>query len=199
MIDKIIMGNNSGNEGKREVFSSTNKRLFYLFGDINSQNCADIAFDILAINMGDNECEENEKNFVRKPIHLYINSTGGSVYDMWMLVDTIAASDTPVYTYCTGYAMSAAFTLFLSGHKRFVSSHATLMYHQIYCWKSGKYQDLVDDREHLDELNSQIENYVIERTSLTEKTLLNIRERKRDTYFNAKEAIKQGIAETYLA
>lgn len=99
------------------------------------------------------------------------------VYDMWMLIDTILSSKIPVHTYCNGYAMSAAFQIFLAGHKRFVGKHATFMYHQIYCWRSGKYQDLVDDREHMDYPNSQIEKYVIERTKLGQKDLDGIREK----------------------
>lgn len=170
------------------VFSSVEKRFFYLYGEINARNCADIAYDISMINFEDDEKDDKEKDYKRKPIKLYFNSFGGSVYDMWLLVDSIMASRTPVYTYCTGYAMSAAFIIFLAGHKRFMSPHATLMYHQIYCWRSGKYQDLVDDREQTDHLNEMIEDFVVERTDLTKDDLLNIREKKRDTYFSAKEA-----------
>lgn len=170
------------------VFSSSEKRFFYLYGEINARNCADIAYDISMINFEDDEKDDKEKDYKRKPIKLYFNSFGGSVYDMWLLVDSIMASRTPVYTYCTGYAMSAAFIIFLAGHKRFMSPHATLMYHQIYCWRSGKYQDLVDDREQTDHLNEMIEDFVVERTGLTKDDLLNIREKKRDTYFSAKEA-----------
>ncbi len=170
------------------VFSSSEKRFFYLYGEINARNCADIAYDISMINFEDDEKDDKEKDYKRKPIRLYFNSFGGSVYDMWLLVDSIMASRTPVYTYCTGYAMSAAFIIFLAGHKRFMSPHATLMYHQIYCWRSGKYQDLVDDREQTDHLNEMIEDFVVERTGLTKDDLLNIREKKRDTYFSAKEA-----------
>ena len=173
---------------KRALFSSRDDRLYYLFGGINSRNCADIAYDISKINIEDDEKDNKEKDYKRKPISLYITSFGGSVYDMWLLVDTILGSKTPVYTYCTGYAMSAAFIIFLAGHKRYMSQHATLMYHQIYCWRAGKYQDLVDDREQTDHLNEMIENYVVERTGLTKDDLLNIREKKRDTYFFAKEA-----------
>ncbi len=173
---------------KRAIFSSRDDRIFYLFGEINARNCADIAYDISMINHEDNEKDDKEKDFKRKPIKIYFNSFGGSVYDMWLLVDTIMGSKTPVHTYCTGYAMSAAFIIFLSGHKRYMSPHATLMYHQIYCWRSGKYQDLVDDREQTDHLNEMIESFVVERTGLTKDDLLNIREKKRDTYFSAKEA-----------
>lgn len=181
------------------VFSSSEKRFFYLYGEINARNCADIAYDISMINFEDDEKDDKEKDYKRKPIRLYFNSFGGSVYDMWLLVDSIMASRTPVYTYCTGYAMSAAFIIFLAGHKRFMSPHATLMYHQIYCWRSGKYQDLVDDREQTDHLNEMIEDFVVERTGLTKDDLLNIREKKRDTYFSAKEAEELKIIDEIMA
>lgn len=183
---------------KRAIFSSKEDRLYYLYGDINAKNCADIAYDISLINLEDESKEDNEKNFKRKPIKIYFNSFGGSVYDMWLLVDTIMGSKTPVYTYCTGYAMSAAFLIFLAGHKRYMSPHATLMYHQIYCWRHGKYQDLVDDREQTDHLNDMIENYVVERTTLTQKDMLTIREKKKDTYFSAEEAKERCITDEII-
>jgi ATP-dependent Clp protease protease subunit len=175
------------------VFSSKEDRLFYVYGDINARNCADVAYDISQINIEDDDKDRKEKDFKRKPIKIYFNSFGGSVYDMWLLVDTILGSKTPVHTYCTGYAMSAAFVIFLAGHKRYMSPHATLMYHQIYCWRSGKYQDLVDDREQTDHLNDMIEQFVVERSGLTKEDLLNIREKKKDTYFSAKEAKEKKI------
>ena len=183
---------------KRTIFSSTEDRFYYLFGDINSRSCADIAYDITKINLEDDAKDDREKDFKRKPIKIYFNSFGGSVYDMWLLVDTIMGSKTPVYTYCTGYAMSAAFIIFLAGHKRYMSPHATLMYHQIYCWRHGKYQDLVDDREQTDHLNEMIENFVVERTGLSRKDLLNIREKKKDTYFSATDAMDKKIIDEII-
>ena len=112
---------------------------------------------------------------------------------MWLLVDTILCSKTPLHTYCTGYAMSAAFIVFLAGHKRYMSPHATLMYHQIYCWRSGKYQDIVDTREQTDRLNMMIEDFVAERCEITKEKLLHIRRTKTDTYFSAEEAQKLKI------
>lgn len=183
---------------KEAVYCSPNKRLFYLYGEVNAKNCADIAYYIQEINLTDDESDEKEKDFKRKPMRIYINSFGGSVYAMWMLIDTISCSKTPVHTICNGYAMSAAFQIFLAGHKRYITPHATLMYHQIYCWRSGKYQDLVDDREHTDLLNKQIEDYVIEKTRLTRETLDTIREKKKDTYFTATDAIENGMADEIL-
>lgn len=91
------------------LYSYKSDRLFYMYGDINARNCADISYDITLINFEDDRDDEIEKSFVRKPIRIYINSFGESVYDMWLLVDTILKSETPVYIYCNSCAISALF------------------------------------------------------------------------------------------
>lgn len=196
--DSNGFSDDSNKEGKTAVLSDEDSRMYMIYGDIETRTCADIVFAINTINHVDDNKENHEKNYKREPIKLYINSFGGNVYAMWMLVDTILCSKTPVHTYSTGYAMSAAFQIFLAGHKRFVTEHTTLMYHQIYCWRSGKYQDLVEDREHMDHLNKQIEDYVIGRTKLKLEDISLIRERKQDTYFTAKEAVELGMADKIL-
>lgn len=124
-IEKCICGWSGDNtyniitSTKRTVFSSRSERLFYMFGEIDAINCADVAYDISQINLDDDDKDDKEKDFKRKPIKIFFNSFGGSVYDMWLLVDTILGSKTPVYTYCTGYAMSAAFIIFLAGHGKY--------------------------------------------------------------------------------
>ena len=91
---------------------------------------------------------------------------------MWALIDIIENSKTPIYTYCTGYAMSAGFNIFLAGHKRYATKHATFLYHQFSGWRSGKYQDLVEDREEMDCIQNTIEQYVIAKTKFTKKQII---------------------------
>ncbi len=183
---------------KATLYTSLEKRTIFMYGIINEKICSDVAYFIQAINAEDAKKSQEEKKFKIKPIKLYINSYGGSVYDMWAVIDSILTSKAPVHTYCTGYAMSAAFQIFISGKKRFISKHATLMYHQMFAFNYGKVQDLVEDQEHNNQMNSEIEKYVIERTKLDKDKLKNIREKKRDTYFTSEEAIKYGIADKIL-
>ncbi len=186
-------------EDKKEVLLNSSNRVIYIYGDIDARNCTDIAYEITAINLIDDEKESNSKNYERKPIKIFFNSHGGDVYDMWLLVDSILNSTTPVYTYCTGYAMSAAFVAFLAGDKRYMSPHATLMFHQISCWRYGKYQDIVDDRAHMDEMNRQIEKFVMERTKIDEGFILESRKKKQDVYFSANLALKLSIIDEILS
>ena len=102
------------------------------------------------------------------------------------------------HAYCTGYAMSAAFEIFLAGHKRYCYKHSTFMYHQMYCHRDGKYQDLVEDRVEMDRLNKNSEEYVLERTKFTRQDIDNIRIKKIDFYFQADDAIKYGVVDEVI-
>ena len=180
------------------TYTNTNKKTFYLSDDVDNESIGKLIWDILYQIREDNEKDKKEKDYKREPIRLYINSYGGSVYDMWGLIDVILNSKTPIYTYCTGYAMSAAFKIFLAGHKRFCYKHSTFMYHQMSCWRSGKYQDLVEDREEMDWLNKKNEEYVIDRTNLTKDDIKEIREKKKDFYIHSDKAVKYGIVDEVL-
>lgn len=175
------------------VFTNTNKRLFYLSDDINKSTIGELCFNLLYLLQEDDEKDSKEKDFKREPIKIYINSDGGEVYDMWALIDIMLNAKTPIYTYCTGYAMSAAFQIFLAGGKRFASKHSTFLYHQVYCWRNGKYQDLVEDRVEMDHIQNEIETYVKDRTKITEEKLIEIKEKKIDWYIHCDEALKLGI------
>lgn len=175
------------------VFTNTNKRLFYLSDDINKSTIGEICFNLLYLLQEDDEKDSKEKDFKREPIKIYINSGGGDIYDMWTLIDIMLNAKSPIYTYCTGYAMSAAFKIFLAGSKRFASKHSTFLYHQVYCWRDGKYQDLVEDRVEMDHIQNEIEAYVKSRTKITNEKLIEIREKKIDWYIHCDEALELGI------
>ena len=72
-------------------------------------------------------------------------------------------------------------------------------YNDIHCWRSGKYQDLIDDMEQTDHLNEMIEDFVVERTAITKEELLLIREKKKDTYYSAERAKELNIIDDVLA
>lgn len=94
------------------VLLNKDTRLFYLSDDIDNDTIGKMCFHILSILKHDDEEESEKRDFKREPIQLYVNSYGGSVHNMWALIDIIQQSKTPIYTYCTGYAMSAAFNIF---------------------------------------------------------------------------------------
>lgn len=183
---------------KDNVLININQRLLYLSDNIDVNTISTLNFQLLSLLAEDDIQEKEKRDYERKPIHLFINSCGGEVWDMWSLIDIILNARTPIYTYCTGYAMSAAFNIFLAGDKRFITPHATLLYHQISSWDCKKYQDLVELRPELDKMQNDIENYIASRTSITLEKLEDNRIHKKDWYIHDKEALRLDIATSII-
>ena len=99
-------------------------RVIVLSDNIDNNTAGAIQAYLLEVSLFDDSEDDSKKDYKREPIKLYINSCGGSVPDTWAIIDTIKSITTPVYTYCTGYAYSGGFLLFLSGEKRYGSKHA---------------------------------------------------------------------------
>ena len=114
-----------------DKYPERHKRDLLLSDRISQGTVKDIIKDIFEINFDDDEKEEIYKDWERKPIQLFINSYGGSVYAGLALIDVIKRSKTPVHTVCIGSCMSMALWVWLSGAKRFVGEFATLMFHDI--------------------------------------------------------------------
>lgn len=174
-----------------------NTRTIYFSDDVNNESLAEICQTIILVNKTDNQIHGRSKNYIPQPIHLYINSHGGYVDDMWSLITLIEASKTPIYTYCTGYAMSAAFMIFIVGHKRFIGKHAKLMYHQLSGDTYGTYQDMQELTDECFKDYAKIKTYVMKHTKISKEKLNEVRLHKMDWYMNAQEAIKYGCADAY--
>ena len=176
-------------------YVNTDERLFYLSNNINNISLGNICFNLLYLLQQDDKNEVTQKNFTRNPIRIYINSYGGAIYDMWSLIDIIINSKTPIHTYCTGYAMSAGFIIFLAGHKRFVTKHATLMCHQLSMGDKGKLTDMQQRMEERENNQKDIEEFIVKQTNITQEKLDEIRTQKTDWYIKSSDVEKLGVAE----
>ena len=174
--------------------NSINDRILYLSGTINESSITNINKELLRIICQDEKDSSEKKNFKPQPIKLFINSFGGSVYDAWSLIDIMLRSETPIYTYCTGYAMSAGLLIFLAGHERYATPNATLLYHQLSANNWGKYLDLEQNLEEYRRLQEDIEKYVCERTSIPRWKLKENKQKKIDWYIHSEDFEKYNLA-----
>lgn len=180
------------------VYIDFNNRTLFLSDEVDNVTIGKMSSILLSLIKSDDEKDNTQKDYKRLPIHIYINSFGGSTYDMWTLIEIMLSSKTPIYTYCTGYAMSAGFKIFLAGHKRFISKRAKLLYHQLSGCNYGSYTDMKQDLEEIELDQKEIEEFVMERTKITQKKLDEVRDRKLDWYIHSDEAIKLGIADEII-
>lgn len=175
--------------------NNNDERIFYLSDDIDNKSVGSISFNLLSLIEKDNSEDSKQKDYKRVPIKLYINSNGGELLDAWGLIDIILKSETPIYTYCSGYAMSAGFLIFLAGHKRYMYKHSTLMYHQIWFIRSGTYQNFIENETEREYYQNNMEEYVKQRTTISQDILDEIRVKKKDWYIHYEDALKYGIAQ----
>lgn len=174
-------------------------RVIILYNEIDDVSVVDTIRDIITINEED---EEEERKFIsshnsvpiRKPIILEIQSGGGAVRDGFALIAAIEQSKTKVITRVNGYAFSMALTVFLAGHERHMSRHASLMYHQLSTGGYGTLKRSSDRIEVSKEIQDQIDNYILERTNWKRSLLTKIYKLQTDHYISPEEALQSGFA-----
>ena len=163
-------------------------RTIVLSGEIDESSVKDAIQTISFINEIDDGKDEVE------PIKLIINSLGGNILDGFALIGVIENSFVPVYTYGYGSIMSMALPILASGDKRFGHQLATFMYHE--CLDSVPYDKMSIIKENIEEtdrLMDMYDEYLISRTSLTQKQLNKVKNKKTDWYFGSDEALSYNI------
>jgi len=166
--------------------------VFFLTGEIESENV--------------NKCikwitYENLDTKAEKLLTLYVNSTGGDLYQALALIDVMNTSEYPIRTIGIGTVMSAAFLIVASGSKgeRYLSQNTSCMCHQ-FAGGGGdaKYHDLKAEMKENDMLNVSMTNVLVAATgkapTYVKKRLLP----PTDVYMTAAEMIEHGAADFIL-
>lgn len=130
------------------------------------------------------------------PIKIYINSPGGDVQSAFSIVDLIKRCTVPVYTYVEGSVASAATLVSMSGKKRFISTNAVMMLHQISSWFQGTYENHMDERKNLDMMMTKIKNYYTSNSKIPMEELEELL--KHDIDLSAEDCLKYGFVDTII-
>ena len=161
--------------------------VYYLFGEIDDDNIADCIRWILYENTDSRE----------KTLTLYINSTGGDLYNAFALIDVMRNSHHPVRTIAIGSAMSAAFLIFAAGHKgeRYASKNTSFMCHQYSDSLSGKHHDLRATMRDGELCNQKMVDLLKDATGLTASKIKSKLLPASDVYLTAEECVELGVAD----
>lgn len=130
------------------------------------------------------------------PIHLHINSGGGSLISGIASMDTILRCKVPVYTYVDGFAASAATFLSVVGSKRYISRHSYMLIHQLSSNFWGKYSEFQDAKQNLDLMMDTIKNVYKKYTKVPVKKLNEIL--KHDLMWDAETCLKYGLVDKII-
>lgn len=135
-----------------------------------------------------------------KTLTLYINSTGGDLYQAFALIDVMQNSHHPIRVIGIGAVMSAAFLIFASGTKgeRYAATNTSFMCHQFTSGVDAKYHDLKAEVKEYELLNTKMINILKESTGLPPSKIKTKLLPASDVYLTAEEVVELGIADFIL-
>ena len=164
--------------------------IHYLSGDIAQENVDNAIKWLLYENLDPKE----------KKLTLFINSTGGDLYQAFALVDMMNNSKHTIRTIGTGAIMSAAFIIFASGTRgeRYISENAGIMCHQFSNTIENKYHDIKAQMKETDLCNARMLEILKQATGKNEDTVKLHLLPTSDVYLTAQEMIDIGAADHLL-
>lgn len=177
------------------IQKNQDSRILYLTGDIEDTNISQVCKDILEINDVDKAGLQKFRDYKLLPIHLHVQSFGGSINDMWALIDIIESSPTPIVTYCSGYCMSAAALIFIAGHYRRMYKHSSIMLHQMLVGTFAKFEDFNLEQKQFDAMHKDMIKYIRKHTKLKKKFFHEMVDLKKDMYLNSDECLEFGVCD----
>lgn len=130
------------------------------------------------------------------PIHLLINSPGGSLFAGFAVYDTMHAIEPPVHTVCAGLAASMASVIFTGGEptQRLMFPNARIMIHQpSIVYFDGQATDCALEANIMLRLRDQVTQVYRQRTGRLPWAIAY--DLERDLFLSAKEAVEYGIAD----
>jgi ATP-dependent Clp protease protease subunit len=184
---------------RKMIENKPRERVFMLGDQVTQATVSSIIKAIWEIKLEDGEKETVIINYERIPIHLILNTYGGSVYDGLGLIGAMEASETPIHVTVLGSAMSMGLFILCAGHHRRMHAYSTLMYHQISTVSMDKLEGIKKDLAECDRLEKMCESILTKRTTLTIKELEEHKRAKGEWYIDAGTAAKYGIIDEIIA
>jgi len=181
--------NNAGEDSSSVIYGSPNRietRSMVVTGMVDEDMASAICSKLI------NFCLEDPDS----PVVIYLNTYGGSAYDMMAIYDIMQYVKCPIYTVGFGKIMSAGVLLLAAGEKghRYLLPHTSVMVHRVRGGALGTVDDIASSSAHIIELQKDMQRLLMKHSSI------KVREMKdfmtgADSYLKPKMAKKLGIVD----
>jgi ATP-dependent Clp protease, protease subunit len=164
------------------------EHVFYLSGEIDTDTIDRCIKWLIYENLDRRE---------NKVLTLYINSTGGDLYQAFALIDIINNSQHPVRTIGIGAVMSAAFLIFAAGSQgeRYAARNCSFMIHQYHETLEGKHHDLKATMRDGELCNQKMIDILKDASGMTAAKVRSKLLPASDVYLTADEVVQYNIAD----
>merc|ERR1712087_896364 len=185
----IVIEQTGRGERSYDIYSRLLKdRIICLMGPVNDYVSSIVVAQLLFL----------QSESAKKPIHMYINSPGGSVTAGLAIYDTMQYVLPPISTWCVGQACSMGSLLLSAGTQgmRYSLPNARIMVHQPSGGASGQATDILIQAEEITNLKKQLNQIYVKHTG---KDLEFIHESlERDKFMNPTQAMEFGLIDKIL-
>ena len=130
------------------------------------------------------------------PIHLHIQSGGGTLMPTFYVCDLIKSLNTPVYIFIDGFVASAASLISVCGSKRYMTEHSCMLIHQLQSQSSGKFSDMKDEIQNLDFFMGNVEDLYIKNSNITKYELKQLL--SNELWINSSECLRLGLVDEII-
>lgn len=185
----IVIEQTGRGERSYDIFSRLLKeRIICLMGPIDDNISSLIVAQLLFL--------QSENN--SKPIHMYINSPGGSVTSGLAIYDTMQYVKPPIATWCVGQACSMGSLLLAAGEAgmRHSLPNSRIMIHQPSGGTSGQATDIQIQAEEILKIKKKLTAIYAKHSNQPVELLHNKMER--DTFMDPEEAKELGLIDSVL-
>ena len=175
------------NAGDRIGVKLLDNSVHFLIGEITEENVNECIKWIVYENLDAKE----------KILTLYVNSSGGDLYQAFALIDIMRNSKHVIRTVGIGNIMSAAFLIFASGDQgeRHIAVNTGIMCHQFSGGTDAKFHDLKAEMKENEMLNKKMVEILKNATGLAPSRIKTKLLPASDVYLTAQETIELGIAD----
>ena len=194
-MDDLNIFASDNSQIEMRMSSAIKRRRIILNDEVNTKTIFEVCFFLNRI------MDIDKITGTKDPVYVDLGSYGGWVQEGFGLVSLLEYMIDIGYEIImtvTTYAMSMGQTIALCGTKRRAYRHARFMVHAISSgtWDSlqGMQDDLIETEYLWQELKTHIKKY----SKITEEQLEYYKERKKDWYFSAQEALELGVIDEIL-
>lgn len=159
----------------------------YLYGTIGED-----WWDENAVSAG--EFVKQLNAFNGEPVHIFVNSSGGSAFDGSAIYSAITRYTGKVTAHIDGLAASAASFCILSADEVIVSPSAMMMIHNAWTYAAGNAIELREMADSLEKLDETITGIYTRKTGMSAEEVAAMM--RVETWMTAEEAIEMGFADT---
>lgn len=185
----IVIEQTGRGERSYDIYSRLLKdRIICLMGPVNDYVSSIVVAQLLFL----------QSESAKKPIHMYINSPGGSVTAGLAIYDTMQYVLPPISTWCVGQACSMGSLLLAAGTQgmRHSLPNARIMVHQPSGGASGQATDILIQAEEITNLKKQLNMIYVKHTGQPLEVIHESLER--DKFMNPTQAKEFGLIDKIL-